>query len=129
MRSLRLNRTLKRFEICEALLSIVKEIPGMSGVFDRILRTLLVVGLLHHHRGRWAIGEAAGATTEKTGRPRFVPGGPTHICLCAPEISLPAGGCNHWDRFHRYSRRPSNATRCPADSRSVFLCTFPASPG
>jgi mono/diheme cytochrome c family protein len=44
MRSLGLNRTPKRFEICEASLSIVKEISEMSEVFDRILRTLALVG-------------------------------------------------------------------------------------
>jgi mono/diheme cytochrome c family protein len=44
MRSLDLNWTPKRFEICEALLSIAKEVPEMSEVFVRILRTSLLAG-------------------------------------------------------------------------------------
>jgi mono/diheme cytochrome c family protein len=43
MRSLGLSRTPKRFEICGALLSIVKWVPEMSEALDRILRTSLLV--------------------------------------------------------------------------------------
>jgi mono/diheme cytochrome c family protein len=44
MKSLSLSRIPKRFEICGALSSIVKGVPWMSEAFDRILRTLLLVG-------------------------------------------------------------------------------------
>jgi len=44
MKSLGLSRIPKRFEICGALSSIVKGVPWMSEAFDRILRTLLLVG-------------------------------------------------------------------------------------
>src|ERR1035441_2308010 len=44
MKSLGLSRIPKRFEIYGALSSIVKGVPWMSEAFDRILRTLLLVG-------------------------------------------------------------------------------------